>query len=228
MLTCSALVLEQDDFHLKADLTFAAGQVTAVMGPSGAGKSTLLSAIAGFFDAATGEVSWDRQPISALAPGKRPVSILFQDNNLFPHLTVEENVALGLGRTKDPARVKQVLAQVGLSEYLTRKPSQLSGGQQSRVGIARMIVAARPVVLLDEPFAALGPGLKAEMLELTRQMLTDTGCTILKVTHDPDDARQAADAVAWIDGGVVQAPRATAEIFADPPPSMTSYLGAMG
>ena len=227
MLTCDGLVLEQGDFRLTGDVAFAAGQVTAVMGASGAGKSTLLSAIAGFVEPAAGQITWDKDTISTRAPGKRPVSILFQDNNLFPHLTVAENVALGLGKIKDPARVESVLAQVGLADYLSRKPAELSGGQQSRVGIARMMIAARPVILLDEPFAALGPGLKDEMLDLTRQMLVGTERTILMVTHDPDDARRAADAIAWIEDGDVQDPRPTSEIFTDPPASMKAYLGAM-
>ena len=228
MLTCKSLVLEQGAFRLAADVSFEAGKITAVMGASGAGKSTLLSAIAGFVTPANGDICWQDQSILNQSPGKRPVSILFQDNNLFPHLTVQQNVALGLGKHRDAQRVRDVLGQVGLADFLTRKPNQLSGGQQSRVGIARMIVAARPVVLLDEPFAALGPGLKSEMLALTRQMLADTGCTILMVTHDPDDAHITADAVAWIDNGVVQAPRETNGIFADPPTSMKTYLGAMG
>ncbi len=231
MLTFDGLKIRQGDFSLSADARFSAGCIAAVMGASGAGKSTLLGAVAGFSEVAEGSISWDGSVISDLPPGRRPVSILFQDNNLFPHLTVAQNIALGVaGKTTAPAVViAQALDAVDLAGFENRKPAQLSGGQQSRVGIARMLVSKRPVLLLDEPFAALGPALKTEMLALTRRILADErGITVLMVTHDPSDAQSCADTVAWIEDGRLTPPRPTAEVFADPPDGMKTYLGAMG
>jgi thiamine transport system ATP-binding protein len=234
MLTCDRLDLTQGAFRLSADVSFAKGAVTAVIGPSGAGKSTLLLAIAGFVEPQKGRVSFDGVSFATAAPGKRPVSMLFQDNNLFPHLSIFENVGLGLrsnGRLSTAERdsVFLVLERVGLRGMADRKPAVLSGGQQSRVALARVLLADRPVVLLDEPFAALGPGLKDEMLDLVQQMLVrDAGATVLMVTHDPADARRVADHVAWVADGVVQMSRPTAAIFADPPVGLRQYLGKMG
>ncbi|MCO4847306.1 MAG: ATP-binding cassette domain-containing protein [Yoonia sp.] len=234
MLTCEKLELTQGAFHLSADVHFSKRAITAVIGPSGAGKSTLLLAIAGFVTAQSGQVLLDGVSFTSLAPGKRPVSMLFQDNNLFPHLSIFENVGLGLGthRKLDAAArcsVLSVLDRVGLLNMADRKPAALSGGQQSRVALARLLLADRPVVLLDEPFAALGPRLKDEMLDLMQEMVVqDAGATVLMVTHDPADARRVADHVAWVADGVVHAPRPTAEIFADPPKGLRGYLGKMG
>lgn len=230
MLTIDQLEIDLDGFRLSVDVAFEAGKITALMGPSGSGKSTLLGAIAGFVMPQAGLISWDGQPISAQEPGKRPVSILFQDNNLFPHMTVGQNVKLGLGPGRQDADtiVNEALISVGLGGFSDRKPAQLSGGQQSRAAIARVMVSDRPVVLLDEPFAALGPGLKEDMLAMTRKKLARHGRAVIMVTHGPDDARQSADSVAWIEDNCVMAPQATAEIFKDPPEGMTSYLGATG
>lgn len=232
MLTCENLELAQGDFRLRADVKFPEGAVTAVIGPSGAGKSTLLSAIAGFVEPRSGQVLLNGKAFTDDAPGKRPVSMLFQDNNLFPHLTVAENVGLGLGLRRklnvaERQSVSDVLGRVGFDQtYVGRKPSALSGGQQSRVALARVLLSRRPVVLLDEPFAALGPALKDDMLDLMRGTLREA--TVLMVTHNPADAKRIADYVVWVAGGVVHPPVATARIFADPPADLRSYLGKMG
>lgn len=230
MLICEGLQLRQDAFSLTADVSFAAGQVVALIGPSGAGKSTLLAAIAGFFAPDVGRVLWNGQDLTADAPGARPISVLFQDNNLFPHLTVAQNVGLGLRpdlrlSAQDQEAVQQVLANVGLGEFGSRKPGALSGGQQSRVALARVFLADRPVVLLDEPFAALGPGLKGEMLDLVRTKLADAGKTVVMVTHDPADALRIADQVVLVADGVARAPVPTEALFQNPPPALAAYLG---
>ncbi|MDP2085659.1 MAG: ATP-binding cassette domain-containing protein, partial [Gemmobacter sp.] len=142
MLTLDAMILEQDDFRLAADWSVPQGARVAVIGPSGAGKSTLLSALAGFLAPASGRILWAGQDITATPPGARPLSILFQDGNLFPHLTVAQNLGLGLDPrlrlTPDQkAEVARVLAQVGLADKAARKPGALSGGEQSRVALAR-------------------------------------------------------------------------------------------
>ena len=153
MLTFEGVALLQGTFRLSVDLTIGPS-VTAVIGPSGAGKSTLLAAAAGFLLPGAGRLLYGSEDITALAPGQRPISMLFQDHNLFPHLTVRQNVGLGLKpnlrlTAAEGAVVREALARVGLSEHADRKPGTLSGGQQSRVALARVLVADRPTVLLD-------------------------------------------------------------------------------
>lgn len=231
MLQLDHLVLAEPGFRLEADLTLPQGARCAVLGPSGAGKSTLLNAIAGFVMPQAGRVSWGGVDITDVPPGQRPVTILFQDQNLFPHLTVERNLALGLspdGRMDSAARARiaEALVRTGLEGLSGRKPGQLSGGQQGRAALARALLRARPLLLLDEPFAALGPALKAEMLALVREVAKETGATVLMVTHDPQDARRFADVTMLVAEGRVHPPVATAALFANPPPALTAYLGA--
>lgn len=230
MLTLDRLALRQGDFTLTADLRVQTGAVVAVMGPSGGGKSTLLSAIAGFLRPEQGRILWDGQDLTRLAPGDRPISILFQDNNLFPHLSIAQNLGLGLRPSlrlgpQEWAQVEAVLERVGLGGLSTRKPGALSGGQQSRAALARVLLGGRPLVLMDEPFSALGPGLKDEMLDLAAATLADRGRTLIMVTHDPADAARIAGQIIVVDDGVAAAPVATATLFANPPAGLRAYLG---
>lgn len=230
MLICDDLTLQQGSFSLRADVGFEAGKATALIGPSGAGKSTFLAAIAGFLTPTSGRVLWGDKDLTGWPPGARPVSMLFQDNNLFPHLTAAQNVGLGLRpdlrlRAEDEAKVASALADVGLVGFADRRPSALSGGQQSRVALARVLVADRPIVLLDEPFSALGPALKDEMLDLVKAKLVSAGKTVIMVTHDPADARRIADMAALVAEGTVSAPVETALLFNDPPQALKAYLG---
>lgn len=217
-------------FRLAADLTVPKGARVAVMGPSGSGKSTLLSLIAGFLAPDTGAVRWEGRDLAPIPPGQRPVSILFQDQNLFPHLTAAENVGLGLRpdlrlSPAQTAEVEAALARVGLAGYGARRPAALSGGQQSRVALARVLLRARPVLLLDEPFAALGPALRAEMLDLLARIAAETGATLLMVTHDPADARRLCDLTVVVDEGVARPPVPTGPLLDAPPPGLRAYLG---
>lgn len=230
MLRLEQLDIRQEGFHLTAHWEVPTGAKVAVIGPSGAGKSTLLMALAGFVPHG-GRVSWDGQDLAALAPGDRPLSILFQDQNLFPHLTLAQNLGLGLSprlqlTAADHARIETTLARVGLGDIGNRKPAQLSGGQLGRAALARALLRARPILLLDEPFAALGPALKAEMLDLVTETANETGATVLMVTHDPADARRFADLTVLVADGVAAAPVPTAALFANPPPALRDYLGA--
>ncbi len=230
MLTFEKVELQQGDFHLKADMTIDAATFTALIGPSGVGKSTLLSAIAGFFEPARGRILWDGQDMTMKAPGERPVSMLFQDNNLFPHLTAAQNVGLGLRPDlklwpEQIDRVAEALESVGLAGLGDRKPAALSGGQQSRVALARVLVSDRDVVLLDEPFAALGPALKDEMLDLVKAKLTALAKTVVMVTHDPADARRVAAQTVLVAEGMAHAPQPPAQLLDNPPPVLAAYLG---
>ena len=229
MLMLENLNVRQGEFHLTANVSFAAGQITALIGPSGAGKSTILSVIGGFYQA-DGRVLWYGEPITDLRPDQRPVSILFQDNNLFPHLTVSQNVGLALRASlrltsAEQRRVDEMLESVGLLGMGTRKPAALSGGQQSRAALARLLLQDRPVILLDEPFAALGPGLKQEMLALVRERALAEDRVVLMVTHDPQDALAVADQIALVDEGQVFAPLPTRKVMDNPPEVLRRYLG---
>lgn len=230
MLRFDAVRIEQGDFRLDADLSIAAGARVAVIGPSGAGKSTLLNALAGFLELSSGRLSWDGTDITDAPPARRPVAMLFQDNNLFPHLSVAQNVGLGLRpdlrlSPEDRARVAQALGRVGLDGMGERRPANLSGGQQGRAALARVLVQRKPIVLLDEPFAALGPALKTEMLDLVADLVAETGATLLMVSHDPDDARRICPLTVLVDDGCAAPPVATAPLLDNPPPGLRAYLG---
>ncbi|MCL4152852.1 UNVERIFIED_CONTAM: hypothetical protein GTU68_037994, partial [Idotea baltica] len=191
---------------MRADMTLEAGRKYAVIGPSGAGKSTLLATLCGFVPLSGGRMLWEGQDITDAVPSARAMTMLFQDNNLFPHLSVSQNVGLGLRpdlklNAEQRVLVEQALTRVDLSSFATAKPGNLSGGQQSRVALARVLVQARPMVLLDEPFAALGPALRNEMLDLVQDLVAQTEAALVMVTHAPDDVRRIADDVIFVEGG---------------------------
>ncbi|WP_146586449.1 thiamine ABC transporter ATP-binding protein [Puniceibacterium confluentis] len=231
MLKLEGVEITEGDFRLTARFALHPGERVAVIGPSGAGKSTLLDVIAGFHAPRAGRVLWHDRDLTRVAPGQRPVSMLFQDNNLFPHLSVTRNLGLAMrpggGRltAADQARIDAALARVGLDGLGARRPGALSGGQQSRAALARVLVQDRPVMLLDEPFAALGPALKAGMLDLVAEVAGAAGALVVLVTHDPEDARRFAQRVVLVADGVAAAPVATERLFSDPPAALRAYLG---
>ncbi|MEC7256385.1 MAG: ATP-binding cassette domain-containing protein [Pseudomonadota bacterium] len=233
MLTLESVIIENGGYAVQADLTIAPGQRVAVIGPSGAGKSTLLGGIAGFLPVVQGRILWRDADITARTPGQRPVAMLFQDGNLFPHLSLAQNVGLGLRpdlrlSPEQRAQVDGALARVGLSGLGARKPAALSGGQQSRAALARVLVQSREILLLDEPFAALGPALKADMLDLVAEVCADTGATLLMVSHDPTDARRICSHAVLVADGQAHPPVETAALLNNPPPALRAYLGQDG
>lgn len=230
MLQLDRLSYEQPGFRLTADWSAAPGSRIAIMGPSGAGKSTLLSMIAGFLPPTGGRVLWDGQDLTGIPPGERPMTILFQDQNLFPHLSITQNLGLGLRpdlrlSTAQADQVEDALRKVGLQGLGPRRPAQLSGGQASRAALARALLRARPILLLDEPFAALGPALRHEMLDLVRSVATETGALVLMVTHDPQDALALGGQLAFVANGIVKPPADAQALLADPPKEVQDYLG---
>ncbi|MGI1661952.1 ATP-binding cassette domain-containing protein [Palleronia sp. KMU-117] len=230
MLELQRLRFTRGDFTLTADWTVDAGQRVAIVGPSGAGKSTLLSLIAGFDSPDEGRILWQGRDLTPLAPGARPVSTIFQDQNLFPHLDVAANVGLGVSPALrltqgDRRRVTDALARVGLTGLEARKPGDLSGGQQARVALARTLIRDRPLMLLDEAFSGLGPALKAQMLDLVAELSEEAGMTVLMVSHSPGDARRIADETIFFENGLAHPPRPTQALFDNPPEALRAYIG---
>ena len=184
------------------------GEKVAILGPSGAGKSTLLNLIAGFLPPVSGTIMLEGRIHTDTPPSKRPVSMLFQENNLFSHLTVRQNIALGmtphLKLSADQQRKLQVIAgQMGLEAMLDRLPGELSGGQRQRAALARCLVREQPILLLDEPFSALDPALRQEMLQLVDDVCQRQQLTLLMVSHSVEDAaRIATRAMVIADGRI--------------------------
>ena len=229
MLALENFEVVRGGFRLAADCSFAPNQTTAILGPSGGGKSTLLMALAGFVEH-SGEARWQGKSLKGLSPAERPISMLFQEHNLFPHLTISQNVGLGLRpdlklSAAEKARIADALDRVGLSDKGEALPRALSGGQRQRAALARALLRQKPIWLLDEPFAALGPGLRREMLELVEEIRAEQGATLLLVTHAPEDARSIAAEVGFVDAGRVEVPMETGAFFAVPSAGLKAYLG---
>ena len=220
-----------DAFTLDISLSARPTELVAVLGPSGAGKSTLLNIIAGFENLRQGRVLIDAQNATNLPPAARPVSMVFQDNNVFPHLTLWQNVALGVApnlKLNDPQRatVDAALARVELTALSSRKPGDVSGGERQRVALARVLVRPTKVLLLDEPFAALDPGLRRNMLKLVKEITQERGLVTLLVSHQPDEIRHAADTIVFVGEGVVRPPIRPAVFFSSAAdPAIARYLG---
>lgn len=230
MLRLENLELTYPGFRLTANWAADPGEVVALIGPSGAGKSTLLLTIAGFLKPAAGKVFWQGSDLTDRPAGQRPISMLFQDQNLFPHLTLAQNLGLALSprsrlTASQTRQVDEVLDRLGLNGLGGRRPADLSGGQQGRAALGRVLLQGRPILLLDEPFAALGPALKADLLGLVQDHAVQTQTLVLLVTHDPNDARHFAQRTVLVADGIAAAPARTTGLFENPPAALQTYLG---
>ena len=231
MLELRDMAFRHPGLSMHFNLAVERGSFTAIIGPSGGGKSTLLSLIAGFETPLSGTINIQGKDVTHEPPSQRPLSMIFQDNNLFVHLDVFTNVALGISSSlklneAQRQRVTDAIMKVGLAGKEKRRPGELSGGERQRAAIARVLVRDRPLLLLDEPFTALGPALRQEMLELLRSLHDERGLTILMVTHHPDDAKTAASHVAFLADGEIKAYRKTRALFrAKDVPGLAAYLG---
>lgn len=220
-----------DEKRLAFDCAIPAGAAVAVAGPSGAGKSTLFNVIAGFQKPAAGSVMLLGEDMAGRDPAERPVSVIFQDNNLFAHLTIADNVALGIhpGLKLDVAQRQSVfaaLSRVGLGGYERRLPGSLSGGERQRVALARALVRRRPILLLDEPFAALDPAMRADMARLLSELRAETKSTMLFITHQPDDIRRLAEQVMFLEAGVILLDEPARDFLSRrEPPAVAKFLG---
>ncbi|WP_075182293.1 thiamine ABC transporter ATP-binding protein ThiQ [Pantoea sp. 1.19] len=208
MLNLENLTWHYHHRPMRFSLRLNAGERLAVLGPSGAGKSTLLNLIAGFLPARAGQLWINGQQVTGAPPARRGVSMLFQENNLFTHLTVAQNMGLGL----DPAlrlsaaqqrEVAAIAERVGLTDCLPRLPGALSGGQRQRVALARCLLRQQPVLLLDEPFSALDPALRGEMLQLLDEVCAERQLTLVMVSHSVEDAARIARRSALVAEGTI-------------------------
>jgi thiamine transport system ATP-binding protein len=210
LLELDSVRLVYPDFAVDYSLAVPGGALCALIGPSGGGKTTMLHTIAGFAKPVSGSIRFNGEDLTELPPAARPLSILFQDHNLFPHLTAAQNIGLGLDprlklTTEQHHRVTDALARVELAGLGPRRPDELSGGQRQRVALARALVRDRPLMLLDEPFTGLDPGLRAEMVALVDTLRREKHLTVLMAIHAPEDAASVADFIAFIDEGRVAA-----------------------
>ena len=206
MIRLDNVFLADDTLPMTFDLQVAAGERIAIVGPSGSGKSTLLNLIAGFVLPTQGNIWLNGENHTRSAPYERPVSMLFQENNLFPHLTVQQNLALGLKTSLkltalEQDQIEQVADAVGLTSFLSRLPNSLSGGQKQRVALARCLLRDKPILLLDEPFSALDPELRMDMLNLIDELCHSKNLTLLLVTHQPSELTGKVDRMLRIENG---------------------------
>ena len=200
------LDFDYPDLPMVFQLEVKAGERVAVIGESGAGKSTLLNLIAGFDTASGGELWLNSQNHLKTSPAERPVSMLFQDNNLFPHLTVAENIGLALVpslrlNSVQQQQVEQIAAQMGIAELLTRRADKLSGGQKQRVALARTLLRDKPILLLDEPFSALDPERRDELQGLVLELCKQRHLTLLMVTHQLDEVKSLFNRIIRVSEG---------------------------
>ena len=220
---------QSEGFTLDIDLHIPASEFCAVLGPSGAGKSTFLSLISGFENLQGGSIKLNGQA-AAPSPAARPVSMVFQDHNVFAHLNVWANVALGIAPSlvlteAQKHQVHSALERVGIAGLALRKPGEISGGERQRIALARVLVRKQPILLLDEPFAALDPGLRKDMLRLVMDLQRQHGLTVLMVTHQPDDALFATEKIIFVSKGKVHKPVFRTAFFSSQDADIRRYLG---
>ncbi len=193
MLTLNNVEIQLGERHWNYAIELDTHGVYALLGRSGSGKSTLLNIIAGFLKTNAGDIQWRGDSILTLAPAQRPITTLFQNNNLFSHLSVSKNIGLGINPKLQLSRQQQldilnVLENVGLSGYENKLPGSLSGGEQQRVALARCLLRRQAILLLDEPFSALDATTRQEMTALLRTLIDEFKPCVIMVTHDEDDA----------------------------------------
>jgi putative spermidine/putrescine transport system ATP-binding protein len=209
------------------DLEIADGEFFSMLGPSGSGKTTVLRMIAGFEAPTSGTIELAGSDVTRLAPFERDVHTVFQDYALFPHMTVEQNVAYGLKVRKVPKserlrQAREALASVRLTDFGTRRPSQLSGGQRQRVALARALVGRPKVLLLDEPLGALDLKLREQMQVELKAIQREVGITFVFVTHDQEEALTMSDRIAVFNQGRVEQIGTPAQIYERPATSFVA------
>ena len=230
MLQVKNLFVDLGGFRLTADFEIERGSLISIVGPSGAGKSTIFNALARFIPFTSGVIKWNGSDITKLDPGLRPLRILFQDYNLFSHLTVKDNIAIGLRPNLklddlETEMVNSVIEEVGLSKFKFIKPFQLSGGQRTRVSLARSMVRSKPILLLDEAFSGLGPALRSEMIKLIKDKSIKEGITLIMVSHHIKDAIELDQKVIFVNDGETMKPTNVSIFINSQDKNIRDYIG---
>ncbi len=209
------------------------GEIVTFLGPSGCGKSTILRTIGGFMDVTSGDILIDGNSIVGLSPENRPTAMVFQSYNLWPHMTIYENLAFGLKLRKIPKKtidedIKKMLALVSMSGCEKKYPSQLSGGQQQRIAIARSLLLKPSLLLLDEPFSALDAKIRQQMREELKRIQSELGITVIFVTHDQEEAMAISHRIVVMNKGKFDQIGTPDEIY-DKPATLhvASFIGEM-
>ncbi len=213
------------------DLTVQKGRYLVLMGPTGSGKTTLLNTIAGLLRPLSGRITLDGQDITGLPPEKRPIGYVFQDNRLFPHLTVRENIAFGprargLRGHELAERVKWAMELVGVSELADKRPWQLSGGEAKKVALARALALKPRLLLLDEPLAHVDERAREDLMDMLRAIREELAPTVIHVTHDRLEALKLADELALMESGrIIQVGEASSVLRRPASRFVAEFLG---
>ena len=231
LLEIRNLTKSYDGQHAVDDvsLTIYKGEIFALLGASGCGKSTLLRMLAGFEQPSAGQIMLDGVDLSQVPPYLRPINMMFQSYALFPHMTVEQNIAFGLKQDKLPkaeiaSRVNEMLGLVHMQEFAKRKPHQLSGGQRQRIAIARALIVKPQLLVLDAPTSSLDKTVQAQILALLQQLQQQLGLSYLFITHDLATVRRIADSVTVLRAGQVVEHGDVTRLFAAPQQAYTREL----
>lgn len=193
MLKIHNLLLELDGWPLRYNMQIETGEIVAIQGVSGVGKTTLLNLIGGYQTPDAGSIEWNHQTLNCLPVEERPVSILFQDHNLFEHISVMENICLGYQGQAPLAAIQDATNYLDVAQHLNKKPATLSGGQRQRIALIRTLLRPEPIVLLDEPFAELDPTTREKAAQWCREQAKASEKTVLLVTHQDEDVERMAD-----------------------------------
>ncbi|MBA5728934.1 ABC transporter ATP-binding protein [Aerococcaceae bacterium INB8] len=228
-----SVIYDNGDGVKNVDLSINQGEILTLLGPSGCGKTTILRAIGGFNKATAGEIIIDNNNVTDLSPENRPTGMVFQSYNLWPHMTVYENLAFGLklrkiNKKEIKKQITEILSLVRMPGVEKKFPNQLSGGQQQRVAIARSLLLRPEVLLLDEPFSALDAKIRQEMRSEIKRIKQNLDLTIVFVTHDQEEAMSISDRIVVMDKGVIAQVGTPHEIY-DKPASkyVASFIGTM-